>query len=112
MMKALDPQTEGSLPPLRYHLSTTSVFCGTTGKIQNDLIDAVAEAMGEQITMEVKKSAHVSLLAGETTDGSNAAQLPLVLCPVMETQVTRFIRLEDVTSGSEPMALLLFLSAF
>ena len=41
---------------LHYHLSTNRVFTGTSGKIQNDLIYAIAEVMGEEIKMEIKKS--------------------------------------------------------
>ena len=33
---------------LHYHLSTNKVFSGTSGKIQNDLITAIAEVMRDQ----------------------------------------------------------------
>lgn len=85
---------------LHYHLSTNKVFSGTLGKIQNDLIAAVAEVMREEIIMEVIKALFVSVMADETTDTSNAAQLALALRYVTGTGVKeRFVRFEDVTSG-------------
>ncbi len=41
---------------LHYHLSTNRVFTFTSGKIQNDLIYAIAEVMGEEIKMEIKRA--------------------------------------------------------
>ncbi|KAK3566262.1 hypothetical protein QTP86_030551 [Hemibagrus guttatus] len=85
---------------LHYHLSTNKVFSGTSGKIQNDLITAIAEVMGEEIRSEVKKAPFVSVMVDETTDASNAAQLALVLRYVTGTGVKeRFVRFEDVTGG-------------
>ena len=85
---------------LHYHLSTNKVFSGTSGKIQNDLITAIAEVMGEEIRREVNKAPFVSVMVDETTDASNAAQLALVLRYVTATGVKeRFVRFEDVTSG-------------
>ena len=39
---------------LHYHLSTNKVFSGISGKIQNDLITAIAEVMGEEIRKLIK----------------------------------------------------------
>ncbi|CAM4596457.1 unnamed protein product [Leuciscus chuanchicus] len=85
---------------LHYHLSTNKVFCGTSGTIQNDLINAIAEVMGEEIKREIKKAPFVAVMVDETTDASNAAQLALVLRYVTDTGVKeRFVKFEDVTSG-------------
>ncbi|XP_064847912.1 uncharacterized protein LOC135558090 [Oncorhynchus masou masou] len=56
---------------LQYHLSTNKVFIGTSGKIQNDLIYAIAEVMGEEIKMEIKKAPFVAVMVDETTDQKN-----------------------------------------
>ncbi len=72
---------------LHYHLSTNKVFCGTSGKIQNDLINAIAEVMGEDIKGEINKAPFVAVMVDEPTDVSNAAQLTLVLRYVTDTGV-------------------------
>ena len=85
---------------LHYHLSTNKVLPGTSGKIQNDLIYAIAEVMGEEIKMEMKKAPFVAVMVDETTDVGNVAQLTLVLRYVTDTGVKeRFVQFEDVTSG-------------
>ena len=43
-------------PDLHYHLSTNRVFTRTSGKIQNNLIGAIAEVMGEELKMEIKEA--------------------------------------------------------
>ena len=96
---------------LQYHLSTNRVFTGTSGKIQNDLIYAIGEVMGEEIRMEIKKAPFVAVMVDETTDVGNAAQLSLVLRYVTDSGVKeRFIRFEDVTSGkrADDIAALIF----
>lgn len=85
---------------LHYHLSTNRVFTRTSGKIQNDLIYAIAEVMGEEIKMEIKRAPFVALMVDETTDVGNMAQLALVLRYVMVTGIKeRFVKFVDVTSG-------------
>lgn len=66
---------------LHYHISTNKVFRGTSGKIQNDLVSAIVELMGEEIKREIKKARFVAVIVYETTNVSTAAQL--ALAPVM-----------------------------
>lgn len=63
------------------------MFCGTSGKIQNDLINANAEVMGAEIKREINKAPFVAVMVDETTNVSNAAQLSLVLRYVTDTGV-------------------------
>ncbi|KAK1894454.1 Gamma-aminobutyric acid receptor subunit rho-2 [Dissostichus eleginoides] len=85
-------------PDLHYHLSTSKVFIGTSSQIQNDLISAVAEVMGETIKEEISKAPFVALMLDETSDVSNAAQLSCVLWFVTDSGVKeRFVIFEDVT---------------
>ncbi|KAK5852043.1 hypothetical protein PBY51_023547 [Eleginops maclovinus] len=78
---------------LHYHLSTNNMFTGTSGKIQNDLIYAIAEVMGEEIKMKIKKAPFVAVMVDETSDVGNVAQLALVLRYVTDTGVKeRFVR--------------------
>lgn len=68
-----------NIPDLQYHLSTNKAFTGTSGKIQKDLIYAIAEVMEDEIKMEIKKAPFVAVMVDDTTDVGNAAQLSLVL---------------------------------
>lgn len=96
---------------LHYHLSTNRVFTGTSGKIQNDLIHAIAEVMPEEIKMEIKRAPFVAVMVDETTDVANMAQLSLVLRYVTATGVKEcFVKFVDVTSGrrADDLAALIF----
>ncbi|KAL0968773.1 hypothetical protein UPYG_G00271580 [Umbra pygmaea] len=87
---------------LHYHLTTNQVFTGTSGQIQNDLISAIAEVMGEEIKREISKAPFVAVMVDETTDVSTAAQLALVLRYVTDTGVKeRFVRYDNVTIGKQ-----------
>jgi len=96
-MKVLDPQTEGTIWSFFLFLlkttqtCTNKVFCGASGRIQNDLIHAIGDVMGEEIKKEVHKAPFVAVMLGETTDVSNTAQLG---ARVKE----RFVTFENVTS--------------
>ena len=61
--------------PLRCHLDSATVFIGTSSKIQNDLIQSVADVMTEAMREEVRKTPFVSIMVDETTDVSNTAQV-------------------------------------
>ncbi|XP_054626214.1 zinc finger MYM-type protein 1-like [Dunckerocampus dactyliophorus] len=86
---------------LHYHLSTNKVFCGASGKIQNDLVNAIGEVMRDEIRKEVREAPFVAVMVDEATDASNsAAQLALVLRYVTAAGVKeRFVTYEDVPSG-------------
>ncbi|KAM9342344.1 zinc finger MYM-type protein 1-like [Pholidichthys leucotaenia] len=85
---------------LHYHLSTNKVFCGTLGKVQNDLINAITKVIEEEIKKESHKAPFVAVMVNEMKDASNAVQLALVLRYVTDAGVKeRFVRFEDVTSG-------------
>ncbi|XP_068426943.1 zinc finger MYM-type protein 1-like isoform X2 [Clinocottus analis] len=95
---------------LHFHLSTNKVFTGTSGKIQNDLINAVAEVMGEEIQREINQAPFVAVMVDEATDVNNTVQLSLVLRYVTDTGVKeRFVRFNDVTGhkGADDIAALL-----
>lgn len=82
---------------LHYHLTTNQVFCGASGRLLTDLVNAIAEAMGEKIKMEIKNAPAVAIMVDETAD--EAAQLSLVLRYVTDAVATeRFVRFEDAPS--------------
>ncbi|KAF3840258.1 hypothetical protein F7725_018975, partial [Dissostichus mawsoni] len=59
---------------LHTHLATSKVFTGTSSRIQNDLISAVASVMTDSMKAELRKAPFVAVL-DETTDISNVAQI-------------------------------------
>lgn len=64
---------------LRHHLATATVFTGTSGKIQNDLISAIADVLNSTIKEQISKAKYVAIMVDETTDVSNTAQMSFVL---------------------------------
>jgi hypothetical protein len=64
---------------LSTHLETSTTFCGTSNRIQNDVIRAVSGAVLEKIKSEIKNSTFVALLLDETLDIMNLSQLPTTL---------------------------------
>ena len=63
---------------LAHHLETCTVFSGMSSHIQNDLIEAVASVVLNEIKSEIKDASFVAILLDETTDVSNFAQLSTV----------------------------------
>ena len=67
--------------PLHCHLDSATVFIGASSKIQNDLIQSVADIMTEATREEVRNTPFVSIMVDKTTDISNTAQY--VICPAL-----------------------------
>lgn len=63
---------------MKEHLSTASVFKGTSKTIQNELLDCMLNVCREQILSEIRESQFVAIEADETTDVSNKCQMVLV----------------------------------
>ncbi|KAJ4425750.1 hypothetical protein ANN_27946 [Periplaneta americana] len=83
-------------PLLKAHLETSTAFKGMYNRIQNDLIEAVAKSLPE----EIKLANHVAVLVDETTDVSNTAQFSIVLRYVHNGQTKeRFIGFQDVSEN-------------
>ena len=49
--------------PLHCHLDSATVFIGTSSKIQNDLIQSVADVLTEAMREEVRNAPFVSVMA-------------------------------------------------
>ncbi|XP_077412732.1 zinc finger MYM-type protein 1 [Vanacampus margaritifer] len=83
---------------LDHHLESSTTFSGPSSRIQNDLIEAVASVVLNEITSEIKDASFVSILLDETTDASNLAQLSTVWRYVTkEGEVEeRFVGFSDV----------------
>ena len=78
---------------LRNHLATATIFTGTSGKIQNDIINAVSDVLNDAIKKEIDQTKFVAVMVDETTDFSNTAQLSYVLRYVTDMGVKeRFLK--------------------
>lgn len=92
---------------LAHHLETCTVFSGMSSHIQNDLIEAVASVVLNEIKSEIKDASFVAILLDETTDVSNFAQLSTVWRYVTkEGEVEeRFVGFSDVSADRTATAL-------
>ncbi|XP_034076957.1 zinc finger MYM-type protein 1-like [Gymnodraco acuticeps] len=91
---------------LHTHLATSTVFTGTSSRIQNDLISAVASVMTDSMKEELRKAPFVAVMLDETTDISNVAQMSYVLRYVTDDGIKeRFFKYEDVTEDKRAEAI-------
>ena len=60
------------------HLDNATVFSGLSGKIQNDLIDSIAEVVVDSIKSELLNADFFSIEADEANDSSKKSQLSLI----------------------------------
>lgn len=92
--------------PLRCHLDSATVFIGTSSKIQNDLIQSVAEVMTEEMKEEVRNTPFVSVMVDETTDVSNTSQMSYVLRYTTDSGLKeRFFKFDDVSGDKRAEAI-------
>ncbi|XP_053571536.1 zinc finger MYM-type protein 1-like [Bombina bombina] len=61
------------------HLKTSTVFSGCSNRIQNDLIEAVADVIREDIKTEIDAAPFVAVQVDETTDITNITQISVIL---------------------------------
>ena len=52
------------------HLETSTVFSGLSNRIQNDIIEAVAEVIRTDIRNNINKASFIAVEVDETTDGT------------------------------------------
>ena len=61
------------------HLRTSTVFSGTSNRIQNDLIDSVADVLLADIRSDINAAPFVAVEVDESTDVTNKAQISVVV---------------------------------
>ncbi|GBM37489.1 hypothetical protein AVEN_263161-1 [Araneus ventricosus] len=64
---------------LKDHLTSATLFKGTSKEIQNDLLDCMLTVCQDHIKNEITKACFVSVIADETTDVSSISQLVVVI---------------------------------
>lgn len=82
---------------LKEHLSTATVFKGTSKEIQNELLDCMLFVCQGNIIQEIKTAQYVSLIADETSDISSVFQLVIVFRYVLPNgqPVERFWKFDN-----------------
>ncbi|KAL4132165.1 hypothetical protein QTP88_009372 [Uroleucon formosanum] len=91
LMGTLDPKLSG-------HLSTSTVFSGLSGDIQNDLIQSISNVLLKTIKNEIEHTNFVSIIMDETTDIMSKSQLSTILRYVTNEGVEeRFLGFVDVS---------------
>lgn len=84
---------------LRSHFINSTVFRGTSNRIQNDLIECTADVVMDHIKNEIKKAPFVSIALDETTDVTNFCQLSIVVRYVVDgIPQERFLEFLNITS--------------
>ena len=90
---------------LARHLRT-SVFSGTSNRIQNDLIDSVADVLLADIRSDIDAAPFVAVEVDESTDVTNKAQISVVVRYVCEGKVKEaFLGFDDVSNDRRAAAI-------
>lgn len=91
---------------LASHLASSTVFAGTSNRIQNDLIEAIADVLRDDIKEEVSAAQFVAVEVDETTDITNKAQLSVILRYVSGSEVKEaFVGFDDVSDDRRATAI-------
>ncbi|KAK9976933.1 hypothetical protein ABG768_018754, partial [Culter alburnus] len=88
---------------LATHLQTSTVFSGTSNRIQNDLIHCIASVVSDTIKTDIDAAPFFSWQVDETTDVSNQAQLSISVRYVDRNALIqeRFIGFFYVSAGCD-----------
>ena len=93
---------------LAHHLETSTVFSGLSNRIQNDLIEAVAEVILTDIRNEIQEAPFIAVEVDETTDVTQKAQISVVLRYVCQTSYKvkeAFLGFDDVSDDRRASAI-------
>ena len=95
---------------LARHLATSTVFSGLSNRIQNDLIEAVADVIRNDIKKEISATPFVAVEVDETTDVTNQAQISVILRYVANTETDcevkeAFLGFDDVSEDRRAPAI-------
>ena len=93
---------------LAHHLKTSTVFSGLSNRIQNDLIEAVAEVILTDIRNEIQEAPFIAVEVDETTDVTQKAQISVVLRYVCQTSYKvkeAFLGFDDVSDDRRASAI-------
>ena len=90
------------------HLEISKVFSGLSNRIQNDIIEAVAEVIRTDIRKDINKTSFVAVEVDETTDVMQKAQMFVIFRYVCEASCTvkeAFLGFDDVSDDRRASAI-------
>ena len=90
------------------HLETSTVFSGLSNRIQNDIIEAVAEIIRTDIKKDINKASFVAVEVDETTDVTQKAQISIIFRYVCEASYIvkeAFLGFDDVSDDRRASAI-------
>ena len=92
------------------HLETSKVFFLLSNRIQNDIIEAVAEIIRTDIRKDINKASFVAVEVDETTDVTQKAQISVIFRYVCEASYTyivkkAFLGFDDVSDDRRASAI-------
>ncbi|XP_053467751.1 uncharacterized protein LOC128599809 isoform X1 [Ictalurus furcatus] len=95
---------------LARHLETSSVFSGSSNRIQNDLIDVISDVIRNDIKREINAALFVAVEVDETTDVTDKAQISVILRYVAISEVAcevreAFLGFDDVSNDRREAAI-------
>lgn len=84
---------------LKQHLTTATVFKGTSKSIQNDILDSMLMVCRKEIKKEIEESDFLAIQCDETTDVSSHCQMVLIFRYISKGRIYErfwsFLRVED-----------------
>lgn len=84
------------------HLTSNSVFKGTSSTIQNELITEITNEMNARIQVEINKSEFISVQADDTTDVSCKSQFTIIVRYIVDNEIKeRFLGFFDVSENKK-----------
>ena len=91
------------------HLETSpTLFFGLSNRIQNDMIEVVAEIIRTDIRKDINKASFVAVEVDETTDVTQKAQISVIFRYVCEASYIvkeAFLRFDDVSDDRRTSAI-------
>ncbi|XP_076012541.1 zinc finger MYM-type protein 1 [Genypterus blacodes] len=94
---------------LARHLETSAVFSGLSNSIQENLIEAISDVIRNDIKKEIKAALFVAVEVAEAADGTNKAQISVILRYMAESEVScelreAFLGFDDVSNDRRATA--------
>ena len=90
------------------HLQTSTVFSGLSNRIQNDIVEAVAEVIQTDIRNDINKASFIAVEVDETIDVTQKAQISVIFRYVCETSYVvkeAFLGFDDVSDDRRASAI-------
>ena len=90
------------------HFETSTVFSGLSNRIQNDIIEAVAEIIRTDIRKDINKASFVAVEVDETTDVTQKAQISVIFryaCEASYIVKEAFLGFDDVSDDRRASAI-------